>query len=105
MTEARDEISQQKSQIRRWIKNFLGVIFVALLFFVLFKVLTLSKDVEESRRMLKELSSRLVKAQGENEDLRKELRHTKAKVENIVRKFSSAQKVMMTRIALGTLTD
>ena len=95
MTEARYEMLHPRSKFREWMRNILGLFFTALLIFVLFKVIMLSRDVEESRRMLKELSSRLAKAKRENDDLRKELWFTKAKVDNIKRKFSNAQKVIM----------
>lgn len=96
------ESSQQQSTIRQRIKNLpgplLGLVFVVLLFsVVLIKVLELSSDVEDSRRLLKELTNKLVKTQKENEDLRKQLVITNATVETILRKFSSAQKVSQAR--------
>lgn len=93
MTEVRQD-SSQPNESCRWIKNFVGVILAAVLLFVLFKELhSLSKDMDESRKLLKELSNRLAKTEKENENLRKELGRTKAKMENILQVFSNMQKV------------
>ena len=75
-------------------QTLVALVFAAMLCVVLFKTIMLSKDIEDSRRMLKELSSNLLKTQRENEDLRQELRHTKTKILDIERKFSNAQKVI-----------
>ena len=99
MANSEDESSQQQSTICQRIKNLRGLVFVVLLFsVVLIKVLELSRDVEDSRRLLKELTNKLVKTQKENEVLRKQLGNTNAKVEFILRKFSSAQKVISREI-------
>ena len=91
MTEARQDSSQQNKSCG-WIKNFVGVIFAVLLLLVVFQELhSLSKDIDESRKLLKELSGRLAKIEKENEDLRKELRRTKAKT--MLQVFSNMQKV------------
>lgn len=91
MTEVRKDSSQQNESCR-WIKNFVGVILAALLLLVLY---SLSKDVDESRKMLKELSGRLAKAEKENDNLRKELGHIKAKMDDKLQVFSNMQKVTL----------
>ena len=102
MTEERDEMLRQPRKFCTWMLN---LAFAAVLLAVLVKVMMLSQDVEDSRRMLKELSSNLSKIQRENEYLKKELRNIKPKVENIVRKFSKAQKVIRTWNAFKRLQN
>ena len=102
MAEERDEMLLQPRKICTWMLN---LAFATILFAVLFKVMILSQDVEDSRRMQKELSSNLSKIQRENEYLRKELSNTKTKVENIVRKFSKDQKVIRTWNAFKLLQN
>ncbi|KAL9963489.1 hypothetical protein ACROYT_G027000 [Oculina patagonica] len=97
MTEVRQDSSQQNESCR-WIRNFVEVILAALLLFVLFKELhSLSKDMDESRKLLKKLSGRLTKAEKENENLRKELGRTKAKMDRMLQVFSDMQKISRVR--------
>ena len=102
MTKERDEMLSQPGKFCTWMLN---LAFAAILCAVLFKVMMLSQDVEDSRRMLKELSSNLSNIQRENEYLKKQLKNTKLKVENNVRKFSKAQKVIETWNAFKRLQN
>ncbi|XP_068732469.1 uncharacterized protein [Montipora capricornis] len=74
MTEERAELSCMQSKICKWSHYIVGVVFAGILFVGLIELITLSKDVEESRRMMKEFSSNLSKIKQENEELRKHLR-------------------------------
>lgn len=95
MTEERLEISSPLSKFCRCSHIVVGLVFTLILFVVLFEVITLSKDVDESRRLSRGLSSDLLQIKEENENLRKQLGDMKATLEGILReKLISLQKVI-----------
>ena len=93
MTDERLEISPLPSKFCKWSLIIVGLVFTVILFVVLFEVIILSKDVDESRRLLKELSSDLLKIKQENEKLRKQLGDPKETLEGISRELISAQVI------------
>ena len=92
MAELRQDSSQQSKSLR-WIKIFLGVILVALALhsFIMIrgeiKEHSLSTELKEMKKMVEELSKRVVKTEKENENLRKDLLNTEVKLDNMLRGF------------------
>lgn len=88
MIELRQD-SLQQSKSLRWISILLGAILVALGIhsYVLirrdFKEHSLSSELKELRKMVEELSSKVAKTEGKNENLREELFNTEVKLENL----------------------
>ncbi|XP_074633808.1 uncharacterized protein LOC141892430 [Acropora palmata] len=93
MTGERLEISSPLSKFCRCSHIVVGLVFTVILFVVLLEVITLSKDVDESRRLSRGLSSDLLQIKEENKNLRKQLGDMKETLEGILReKWISVQK-------------
>lgn len=80
-----------------------GLTLTTFVVILLTQLVNLSRNVDVSRRTLSEMSGRLQKIQKDNDEMKKELRNTKSKMEKILRKFPSAQKVITREVDYGKL--
>ena len=81
----------------------IGLTLTTFVVILLTQLINLSRNVDVSRRTLSEMSGRLQKIQKENDEMKKELRNTKSKIEKLLRRFPSPQKVITREVDYGKL--
>ena len=79
----------------------IGLTLTTFVVILLTQLINLSRNVDVSRRTLSEMSGRLQKIQKENDEMKKELRNTKSKIEKLLRRFPSPQKVITREVDKG----
>lgn len=100
---SRDHSSERKQKILPWITMIIGLTLTTFVVILLTQLINLSRNVDVSRRTLSEMSGRLQKIQKENDEMKKELRNTKSKIEKLLRRFPSPQKVITREVDNGKL--